>query len=123
VLTSKPVLFLVGAPMAKLKTGSLFVSALLSNLALDAVYRRGMAIERREKGVSKHEIFFMLDEFPQLKIREAPSILATFRGYYSGLVMVFQERGQLRQLYSDDATTMEGNTVHKVLLTGAHEDT
>lgn len=122
-LIEGPCLFLVGAPMAKLRVGSLFVASILSNLAINAVFQRGMAIERKDKGVSKHGIFFLLDEFPQLNIKTAPSILATFRGFYSGLAMVYQERSQLRMLYGDDVTTMEGNTVHKVLLQGAQEET
>jgi hypothetical protein len=123
IVIERPCLFLVGAPMAKLKVGSLFVSSMLTNLALNAVFQRGMALEKRAKGVSKHGIFFMLDEFPQLNIKDAPQILATFRGFVSGLVMVFQERGQLKQLYGENATTMEANSVHKVLLGGSHPDT
>jgi hypothetical protein len=123
VLTKRPCLFLVGAPMAKLKVGSLFVASLLSNLTINSVFARGMDIERNAKGVSKHGVFFLLDEFPQLAIKSAPQVLATFRGFLAGVVMVFQERGQLRQLYSEDANTMESNTVHKVLLQGAHEET
>ena len=122
-LVDGPCLFLVGAPMAKLEVGSLFVASILSNLAINAVFQRGMAIERKTKGASKHGIFFFLDEFPQLNIKSAPRVLATFRGFLSGLAMVYQERSQLRMLYGDDVTTMEGNTVHKVLLQGAQEET
>lgn len=122
-LVERPCLFLVGAPMAKLKVGSLFVASILSNLAINAVFQRGMALERKTKGVSKHGIFFLLDEFPQLNIKSAPQVLATFRGFKSGLAMVYQERAQMSMLYGDDVQTMEGNTVHKVLLQGAQEET
>lgn len=122
VVTEKPCLFLVGAPMARLQMGSLFVSSMLTNLVLNSVFERGMRMEQGAKGVSSHGIFLMLDEFVQLNIRTAPRILATFRGFKSGLTMIIQERGQLKNLYGEDATTMEGNTVHKVLLQGAHED-
>jgi hypothetical protein len=37
--------------------------------------------------------------------------------------MIFQELGQMRQLYGENATTMEANTVHRVLLAGSHFDT
>lgn len=123
MLIEGPCLLLIGAHMAKLKVGSLFVASIFSNLAVNAVFQRGMAIERNDKGVSKHGIFLLLDEFPQLNIKAAPQILATFRGFLSGLAMVYQERSQMRVLYGDDVTTMEGNTVHKVLLQGAQEET
>lgn len=122
-LIDRPCLFLIGAPMAKLKVGSLFVASIISNLSINAVYQRGMALEKSDREVSSHGIFFMLDEFPQLQISDAPSHLATFRGFKAGLVMIYQERGQLRKLYGDDLSTMEGNMVHKILLQGAHEDT
>lgn len=121
-LVKRPCLYLVGAPMYQKDVGALFVASLITNLAINAVYERGAKIEAGEK-VPKHGVFFMLDEFPQLGIKKAPNILATFRGFLSGLIMVYQERGQWKQGYGEDATTMEGNTIHQVLMQGAHPTT
>ena len=122
-LTDHPCLFLVGAPMAKLGTGSLFVASILTNLAINAVFQRGMMIEKGVKGVSKHGVFMILDEFPQLNVRKAVQAAATFRGFLSGLTFIYQDRGQIENLYGPEYKSLEANCVHKVLLQGSHEDT
>lgn len=121
-LVNKPCLMIIGAPMAKLRVGSMFVASLMSNLATNAVFQRGLALERGEIE-DPVNVFMILDEFPQLNIRSAPQALATFRSFKCGLFLVYQDRGQLRKLYGDgELTNIEGNLVHKVLLQGSHED-
>lgn len=123
-LVQRPCLMLVGSPMAKLQVGSLFVSAIITNLALNAIFERGQYLENRELGtkVSKHGVFFMLDEFPQLGVKEAPKILATFRSFLGGLMMIYQDRGQLKQLYGENVSTVESNTIHAAVLSGCHPE-
>lgn len=123
VLTRRPCLLLVGAPMAKKKIGSLFVSSLISNIALNSIYQRGMALTGGDRSVSDHGIFPLLDEFVQLRIHEAPDHLALFRSFHAGLTITVQERSMLRHMYGDLAIAMEANLSHRVLLQGAHEET
>lgn len=121
-LVKRPCLMVIGAPMAKLEVGSMFVASIMSNLATNAVFQRGYAIEKGEIE-NPVDVFMILDEFPQLNIRSAPRALATFRGFRCGLFLVYQDRGQLRKLYGDgELTNIETNCVHKVLLQGSHED-
>lgn len=123
-IAQRPCLMLIGAPMAKLQIGSLFVSAIITNLAINAIFQRGQHLENRELGtkVSKHGIFLMLDEFPQLNVKDAHKTLATMRSFLAGLVMIYQDRGQLRQIYGDNVTTVESNTIHRAVLQGIHEE-
>lgn len=123
-ITQRPCLFLVGAPMAKLQIGSLFVSSIITNLVDGAIFQRGQYLENRELGgkISKHGIFMMLDEFPQLNVKNAHKSLATLRSFLAGYVMIYQDRGQLKQIYGDNVTTVESNTIHRVVLQGIHEE-
>lgn len=123
LLCEKPSLLIVGSPMAKREVGSMFVASILTNLAMTSVFARGMLIEKGDPDVSKHGVFFMLDEFPQLNIRNAGSAAATFRGFKSGLIFIYQDRGQLKKLYGEGMMEIEANCVHKVMLDGSHEDT
>jgi type IV secretory pathway TraG/TraD family ATPase VirD4 len=118
----EPTLFIIGTPLSKKNVGAMFVGALLSNLAINALYDRGNRKAKGEK-VWGGGVFYLLDEFPQLAIKSAPDILATFRSYLGGLICIYQERGQLKQLYGENATTMEGNMVHAMLFSGAHPET
>lgn len=122
-IVERPCLLLVGAPMAKLNVGSLFVASILTNLAINAIFQRGAAIEAGAKNVWKGGTIALLDEFPQLNIRKASQALATFRGFKGALFLIYQDRGQLKKLYGEDFTNIEANCVHQVLLQGAHIET
>jgi hypothetical protein len=122
-IVERPCLLLVGAPMARLEVGSLFVASIVTNLAIKAVFQRGAAIEAGSDKVWKGKTFFLLDEFPQLNIKKASQVLATFRGFLGGLMIIYQDRSQLKTVYRDDAPNVEGNCVHGVLLGGAHIET
>jgi type IV secretory pathway TraG/TraD family ATPase VirD4 len=118
----RPTLFIIGTPISKQRIGAMFVGALLTNLCINVLYDRGNRIAKGEK-VWKGGVFYMLDEFPQLAIKAAPEILATFRSYLGGLVCIYQERGQLRAGWGENSQTMESNMVHAVLFSGSHPET
>lgn len=122
-LIERPCLMLIGAPLAMREIGSMFVGSILTNLSIAWVFERGAAIQRGVKGVWEGGVFFLLDEFPQLNVRNASMILATFRGFKAGLQIIYQDRGQLKTLYKEDVTNVEANLVNQAMLPGAHPET
>lgn len=124
LLVKRPTLLVIGTPLGEIQTGAGFVACIVSSLVFKLVETRQIRYNQGERDINTRlPVHLVLDELPQLGIKQLPNALSTLRSYRCGIIIVYQDRAQLEMAYGQDVKTIEQTCGTKIVLPGMFGET